>query len=322
MRVPATSANLGPGFDCLGMALDLYNTVEMEATRAGAEVAVEGEGAEGLGAAARDLVLGAAERVFGAAGRRPAGLRVRLVNAVPVARGLGSSAAAVVGTLVAANALVGNPLSPGDLLDLAVELEGHPDNATPALFGGVTVSCSPGDAAGEARAGGAADGGEAGGPAGRRTVFLRFDPPPGLALAVIVPDRPLPTAAARAVLPRQVARVDAVFNLQRACLLTAALRDGRLDLLATALEDRLHQPYRAALLPGLSEALERARRAPALLGACLSGSGSSVLVFLRPGEEAAWAAAVDGVADAFRARGLACRALFTAPSPLGATLES
>lgn len=304
VRVPATSANLGPGFDCLGMALDLHNTVEMETTAGGVRVTAEGEGAEALAGAAENLVLAAARRLFAAAGREPAGLRLHLANTVPLARGLGSSATAIVGGLTAANALLGNPLDILDVLDLAVELEGHPDNVTPALLGGVTASCTSDPAAG-----------------GRRSVFARFDPPDGLSVAVIVPERPLPTAEARAVLPRQVDRGDAVFNLQRACLMVAALRDGRFDLLAAALEDRLHQPYRATLLPGLSEALEQARREPGLLGACLSGSGSSVLVFLAPGREGAWAAGVDAVADAFRRRGVPCRTLFTRPSPRGAVVE-
>lgn len=308
VRVPATSANLGPGFDCLGMALDLHNTVEMETTAGGVRVTAEGEGAEALAGAAENLVLTAARRLFAAAGRAPAGLRLHLTNTVPLARGLGSSATAIVGGLAAANALLGNPLDILDVLDLAVELEGHPDNVTPALLGGVTASCLT-EGAGA-------------GPGGRRSVFARFDPPEGLALAVIVPERPLPTAEARAVLPRQVDRGDAVFNLQRACLMVAALRDGRFDLLAAALDDRLHQPYRATLLPGLSEALGQARREPALLGACLSGSGSSVLVFLRPDEEGAWPGAVDAVADAFRRRGVPCRTLFTRPSPRGAVVES
>ncbi len=314
VRVPATSANLGPGFDCLGMALDLHNTVEMEATAGGVEVTAEGEGAEALAGAAENLVVSAARRLFAAAGREPAGFRLRLINTVPLARGLGSSATAIVGGLVAANALLANPLDTLDVLDLAVELEGHPDNVTPALLGGVTASCLIG-----ASDGARAAAGEGG---GRRSVFARFDPPEGLSVAVIVPERPLPTAEARAVLPRQVDRGDAVFNLQRACLMVAALRDGRFDLLAAALDDRLHQPYRATLLPGLAEALAEARREPALLGACLSGSGSSVLVFLAPGREDGWPAAVDAVADAFRRRGVPCRTLFTRPSPRGAAVDA
>lgn len=305
VRVPATAANLGPGFDCLGMALSLYNEIEVEEAAAGCAVAVEGEGAGELAEAGRNLVLSALERVWAAAGRRPPGLRLRLRNAVPLARGLGSSAAAIAGGLVAGNALLGHPLGRQQLLDLALALEGHPDNVTPALCGGVTVACTVP----------AGDGG------GGTVAYVRLDPPPDLALAVVVPDRPLATAAARAVLPQRVERADAVFNLQRSCLLTAALGQGRLDLLPAALEDRLHQPYRAALLPGLEEALARARREPALLGACLSGSGSSLLVFLRPGEEAGWEAAVGRVADAFREQGIGCRVLPVKPSPHGALVE-
>lgn len=304
VRVPATSANLGPGFDCLGMALAIYNTIEMdEAPAEGVQVSVAGEGAEALSGAAGNMVAEAAERLFRAAGRRPRGLRLRVENAYPVARGLGSSAAAIVGGLVAANAMVGSPLGTDGLLDLAVEMEGHPDNVTPALLGGVTVACTVRDGAGQ-------DG-------GARTVYARFDPPPGLRLALVIPERPLSTAEARAALPAAVPRADAVFNLQRACLLVASLQAGRTDLLGLALDDRLHQPYRAGLLPGLAEALAAARR-PGLLGGCLSGSGSTVLLFLDPGEEALWGEAVDAVAGAFRRNGIACQVRFVSPSAAGA----
>lgn len=305
VRVPATSANLGPGFDCLGMALGIYNTVEVDEIPEGMQVSIAGEGAEVLAGEAGNMVVEAAVRLFRAAGRQPRGLRLRVENAYPIARGMGSSAAAIVGGLVAANALVGSPLAADDLLQLAVEMEGHPDNVAPALLGGVTVACTVRDGAGE-------------GEGGRtRTVYARFDPPPDLNLALVIPERPMSTAEARAVLPAQVPRADAIFNLQRACLLVASLQAGRTDLLGAALDDRLHQPYRAGLLPGLAEALAAARR-PGLLGGCLSGSGSTVLLFLAPGEEARWGEAADGVAQAFRQNGTACQVRFVRPSREGA----
>lgn len=299
VEVPATSANLGPGFDCLGLALDICNMVEIEEAPGGrVKVEIAGEGAGDLAADAANLVATAAERVFSAAGRRPAGFHLRLENAIPVARGLGSSSAAIVGGMVAANALLGAPLSNDEILQLAFELEGHPDNVAPALLGGLTVACV----------------------SGSRALALRLDPPAGLPLAVLVPERPLATAEARRVLPTEIPRADAIFNVQRACLLLAALGDGRTDLLAEALQDRLHQPYRAALLPGLAEVLAAARR-PGLLGACLSGSGSSVLCFLDP--QASPEARQQGaraLAAVFEGRDIPCRVLFTAPSAHGARL--
>lgn len=299
VRVPATSANLGPGFDTLGMALELYNTVEMAEAPAGVRLYVEGEGAEALSRRPDNLVVSAAERLFAECGRSVSGLIVRLVNRIPVSRGLGSSATAIVGGLVAANHLVGSPLGTDDLLELAVAMEGHADNVTPALMGGVTVACNTGG----------------------RTRYLRFDPPPDLALGVIIPDRPLSTAEARRVLPDRIPREDAVYNLQRACLLVGALQAGRLDLIGEALGDRLHQPYRVSLLPGLDQVLSTSRR-PGLLGACLSGSGSTVLVFLDPAAGPAERdQAVEDLAGAFRAHKIGCHVLSVRPALRGAQID-
>ncbi|MBX6377252.1 MAG: homoserine kinase, partial [Clostridia bacterium] len=297
MRVPATSANLGPGFDCLGMALSLYNWVEIEETPDVDRVEVVGEGAASLVANADNLVVAAASRLFAEVGYRPRGLTVRLFNRIPLSRGLGSSAAAIVGGLVAANRLAGDPLTPDELLQLAVFMEGHPDNVTPAMLGGFTVACM----------------------ANGRSLTVRLDPP-DLQLAVLVPDHPVGTHEARRVLPHHVEWRDAVANVQRASLLVAALTSGRWDLLPTALEDRLHQPYRLRLVPGLAEALAAARRRSGLLGGCLSGSGSSLLLFLAPGTPSLTAASVEAVADELRLRGIGCRVLYLAPSRAGATI--
>lgn len=298
MRVPATSANLGAGLDCLGLALAIYNEVEMAVLPAGLRVEVEGEGAGELSTGPDNLAVQAAARLFSAVGGAPPGLFVRLVNRIPPSRGLGSSSAAIVGSLVAANALAGAPLSRDDLLQLAVEMEGHPDNVTPALVGGVTAAA-------------AADG---------CAVYMRFDAPAGLRVAAVIPDRPMSTAEARRVLPETVPRADAVFNIQRACLTVAALQAGRFDLLPDSLEDRLHQPYRGRIMPGLAEALAAGRR-PGLLGVTLSGSGSTVLAWLDPAAPPAkQEEGAEAVAACFRRLGIGCRVWLAAPDTGGAHL--
>ncbi len=298
VKVPATSANLGAGFDCLGMALSLYNIVEMHEAPGGIKVDVEGEGVQYLPRGPENLVIQVARRVFERVGYHPAGLNVRLVNAIPPSRGLGSSSAAICGALVAANVLSGGTLGNEELLQMAVEIEGHPDNVTPAFLGGVTVACM----------------------SGRRTVYARFDPPGGLRLGVIIPDRPLSTQEARAALPKTVAMADAVYNIQHACLLVAALTGGRWDLIGEALGDRLPQPYRAPLLPGLAAALEPKPR-PGVIGTCLSGSGSTVLVFLEPGvDEETARSSVGEIADLFRNQGMGCRSMVVDPDTAGVQL--
>ncbi len=296
VRVPATAANLGPGFDCLGMALAMWNEVLAEPAPEW-EVMVRGEGEDLLPRDAANLVARAARLALTEAGEVGLALRLTLANGIPLARGLGSSAAAAVGGLLAADALLGGPLGRERLLALAVELEGHGDNAAPALWGGLTVF-SPRDGGG---------------------AVVRLDPPDSLRLGVVIPEVSVSTAAARAALPAAVAREDAVHNLQRACLLVAALAAGRLDLLGEALSDRLHQPYRAALVPGLAGAL--AVRVPGLAGVCLSGSGPTLLCFLDPGLSAAAVASVlDGVAAPLREAGTPYRTEVLAPVSDGAVV--
>lgn len=253
VRIPATSANLGPGFDALGLALALYN--EVMAEEAGrVSVSVEGEGAERLAVDERNVIARGVSAAYEAAGRPFPGCRLRCVNRIPLARGLGSSAAAWVGGLVAGNSLMGSPLDRMTLLALAARAEGHPDNVAAALLGGLTVACPVAD--------------------GVRAVKL---PVPGrLAWIVLVPAVTSATAEARALLPATVPRADAVFNVQRVALLLAALQAGRLDALSVALEDRLHEPYRLKLFPWIPEVAAAARKAGAL-GCVLSGAGPSVL---------------------------------------------
>jgi homoserine kinase len=296
VRVPATSANLGPGFDALGLALALYNEVTA-AEADGVSVRVEGEGAGRLSTGADNVVARGVRQAYEAAGRPFKGVALTCVNRVPTARGLGSSAAAWVGGLVAGNALLGSPLSRDALLGLAARAEGHPDNVAAALLGGLTVSCA------------LADG---------RVVAVTLPVPGGVRWVVLVPETTSATAEARAVLPPTYSRADAVFNVQRVSLLLAALQSGRLDALGHALDDRIHQPYRLRLFPWMPAVAEAARTAGAL-GCVLSGAGPSLLAAVSGDAEAvahsmegalaaagvrgrAWAFAVDGEGAVSQAR--------------------
>jgi homoserine kinase len=284
VRVPATSANLGPGFDALGLALALYNEVTArEADRV--SVTVEGEGAGRLPAGDGNVVARGVRQAYEAAGRPFKGVALACVNRVPPARGLGSSAAAWVGGLVAGNALLGEPLSRDALLALAARAEGHPDNVTAALLGGLTVSCAHGDG---------------------RVAAVSLPVPSVVRWVVLVPEVTSATAEARAVLPSSYSRGDAVFNVQRVALLLAALQAQRIDLLPAALDDRLHQPHRLRLFPWMPSVVEAARAAGAL-GCVLSGAGPSLLAAVagdaeavaRAMERALGAAGVRGRASAF-----------------------
>lgn len=264
VRVPASTANLGSGFDTLGMALTLYNEVELTDEGEGVELHVEGEGQASLEKAApRNLVLRAVQATLGEFGVRPSGLRLRQLNRIPLRRGLGSSAAACLGGVAAAARLAGVELSTDELLARALPFEGHPDNIAPALLGGLTVSA-------------VVEG---------HVVSARLRVPKRLKAMVVIPTLEIATKRAREVLPQQVPFQDAVFNLNRLALLLAGLTTDRLDLLAAGSEDRLHQPYRAALLPGMEAILDEGRRAGAL-AVFLSGAGSSLLALVTDdGEE-------------------------------------
>jgi homoserine kinase len=253
VRVPATSANLGPGFDALGLALSLYNEVVAE-ERDGVTVAIQGEGADRLSRDGGNVVARGVKLAFEAAGRVFKGCALECVNRIPTARGLGSSAAAWVGGLVAGNALVGSPLSRQALMALGARAEGHPDNVAAAVFGGLTVSC--------------------GTPGGVTAVTLPVTK--SLSWVVLVPEVTSATAEARALLPRSVPREDAVFNVQRVALLLAGLQTALPAALSVALDDRLHQPYRLKLFPWMPDISDAARAAGAL-GCVLSGAGPSLL---------------------------------------------
>jgi homoserine kinase len=285
--VPASTANLGPGFDALALALALYNEVVAQEAD-GVRVAVEGEGAGRLPDDERNVVARGVRSAYEAAGRPFRGCALACVNRIPPARGLGSSAAAWVGGLVAGNALLGGPLGREALLTLAARAEGHPDNVAAALLGGLTVSCA--------------------GPDG--VMALTLPVASRLTWVVLIPDVTSSTAEARAVLPPSVPRPDAVFNVQRVAWLLAALQSDRLDRLALALEDRLHEPYRLRLFPWMPDVAAAAKRAGAL-GCVLSGAGPSLLAVVtgegskvaRAMEEALRAAGVGGVARALEVDG-------------------
>jgi len=263
VEVPATTANLGAGYDCLGMALELTNRIGLEVRswgRGAIELAVEGEGAGDLPADSRNrFVQGVEAAIKEARGSLPDGAswRIEMVNRIPLARGLGSSAAATVGGLLAANALLGDALSTADLLRLATAIEGHPDNAAAVLLGGFVVSAVIGDS----------------------VEAIRFDVPRGIRAVIFIPDLRLSTAEMRKVLPAKVPREDAVANLGRVALGVAGMATGRRDILRILTEDRLHERYRAAVYPQLPRMVADARAAGAI-GACLSGAGSSIVAFV------------------------------------------
>mgnify|MGYP005848636047 CR=1 FL=1 len=264
VRVPASTANLGPGFDVLGLALKLHNVIEVEEAQEGFELRVEGEGKEALeNQGPRNLACRAAQAAFEHLGYRPKGLRFRLENRIPLKRGLGSSGTAVLGGIAGVAKIAGAELSPEEILNLAVKFEGHPDNVTPSLIGGFTASAL-------------VEG---------KVLYARLPFPEALKAVAVIPNLEIPTKRAREALPEQVPLKDAVFNLSRLALMMAGLLTDRLDLLAEGTKDRLHQPYRAALLPGMLEVMEEGLKAGAL--ACfLSGAGSTIMAFVKgDGEE-------------------------------------
>jgi homoserine kinase len=262
VEVPATSANLGAGYDCLGVALGLVNRVEVEVrgwSRGEIELTVDGEGVGELPADRTNrCVLGIEAALREVRGEIPEGVgwRIEMHNEIPLARGLGSSAAATVAGLVAGNSLLGEPLTSADLLRLATAIEGHPDNAAAAILGGFTV-CAMTD-----------DGIES----------MRFDAPRDLRAVLFIPEVRLATDDMRAALPAKVPLEDAVANLSRVAIGVAGLAMGRFDLLRVLTVDRLHEQYRAKAYPQLTQLISEARRAGAI-GACLSGAGSTILAF-------------------------------------------
>jgi homoserine kinase len=262
VRVPATSANLGPGFDTLGLALALHDEVEVRAAGDKLDIEVTGEGAADIAdAGEKHLIVRSLRVAFDDLDiPQPAGLTLRCVNRIPHGRGLGSSAAAIVAGLLAARALAGAPVDPAAVLPLASMLEGHPDNVAPCLYGGLTIAWTTTGADGLPRA-----------------QAVRLDPRPEVSLVAFVAPAPVSTKVARGLLPATVPHADAAANAGRAALLVAALT-ARPDALLDGTEDRLHQDYRASAMPHTHELVARLRAAG--VPAVVSGAGPSVLAFL------------------------------------------
>ncbi len=282
IRVPATSANLGPGFDCLGMALQLTAdvTISLEASSAQPPHPIE------------TMTAAAAHAAYRAAGRpEPSELFASWNGDLPVARGLGASAAARAAGLVSANTLMGEPLSADDLLSLGASLEGHADNMAPALFGGLQIVVREGDA------------------------WRRLAVPisPGLKVVLLTPDLEMPTQQSRKKLPQKLSREEAVFNVGRAALLVAAIAQGRWELLDAATQDKLHQPARARIFPALYDIFDAAKEAGAH-AAYLSGSGSTIAALATENEERI----ARLMQQAAIARGYSARTIITEPSTEGA----
>ncbi len=259
LRVPASSANLGPGFDSLGLALEVY--LECRFRRAERlAIRVSGRDAELIPATEDNLIWQTALAVARDVGEMLPAIELEIANDIPIGKGLGSSAAALTAGVVIADELMGLNWKPLRILDEAARIEGHPDNVAACVLGSIVAAAI--DSSGMTRA-------------------IRLELPARFDLGVVVPDFDLPTVKARAVLPDCYSRADAVFNVQRAALLIAALATGTTSAFPAALEDRFHQPFRCALVPGLAEMLKL--RAPGLLGCVLSGAGPSVLVFYERG---------------------------------------
>ena len=290
VAAPATTANLGPGYDCLGMALDLWNTIEVAPLPPGRtpEVSVTGDGAGELESGPGNLVYRSMEFLYRELGRQMPPLRLHCDNGIPLARGLGSSAAAIAGGLAAANALAEAQFAPRELLEMAATIEGHPDNVAAAVLGGLQLVVTDVPAAGDGASGAPAAGAQAadtqsdGAPAaGVSTLYTApINIPAGLHAVLFIPETRIATDAARAALPRQLPMADAVHNIARAALLVAGMSTNRLEYLSIATQDRLHQPYRQPLFPAMKLLMKAALDAGAM-GAFLSGSGSTVLALTR-----------------------------------------
>ncbi len=277
--VPATSANVGPGFDTIGLALALGNTVSFQEAEGCTVVSEDGQP---VPTGPDNLVYHAAQVLYQECGRPFKGLELRQRSPIPVTKGLGSSSACIVAGLIGANALLRNPCTREELLTIAAGMEGHPDNVAPALLGGCVASCI-----------------EKG-----RVYSVKKEISPLFTFAVFVPDYELPTDKARGVLPAEVPFRDAVYNLSRAALVQAALCEGRVDLLPVVTGDKLHQPYRFSLMPGAQEVFQLALSCGAA-AVCVSGAGPSVLAIVEKSNTAFWPAAEDALRTAQDGGGLA-----------------
>ncbi len=267
VKVPASSANIGPGFDCLGIALPIYNTVTIEETvipGTGIEINMMAEDEaidemvfENIPKDENNIVYRAVELLYNSIGQEPTELKINIESQIPIARGLGSSSSVIVGGLLAANKLLGNPADEAALLAIATEVEGHPDNVAPAILGGFVLSNQEDDGS---------------------ISYCKFNWPEEWDLTVCIPDFELSTSIARSVLPKEVPMQDAVFNAKHLGMLVHAVNTKDEKLMKKALRDRLHQQYREKLVPGMKEIMEAFKHEDGILGCVLSGAGPTILI--------------------------------------------
>lgn len=251
LQIPATSANLGAGFDALGLALEFYNVVEMEESDT---IEISSADETPIPTDENNLIYQSVKDVYQICGKKLDGLKMVQTNTIPMTRGLGSSSACIVAGLMGANTLLGNPLNTDDLVDLAAQIEGHPDNTAPALLGGIVTAVFD----------------------GRRVHWVKQEVYTKLRFVAMIPDFELKTEKARACLPSEVAHKDAVYNLSRAALFSASLLTGKFENLRTAVHDKLHQPYRMALIPHAREVFDIAY-AHGAYAAYISGAGPTIM---------------------------------------------
>ena len=267
VKVPATSANIGPGFDCLGLALPIYNTITIEETvlpGTGIEINLMSENEiidemifDNIPKDENSIVYKAVEMLYNSIGQEPSELKINIQSQIPITRGLGSSASVVVGGLIAANKLLGSPADTTALLSIATEVEGHPDNVAPAILGGFVLSSQEQDG----------------------TIMTeKLNWPEEWDITVCIPDFELSTNIARSVLPESVPLQDAVFNAKHLAMFIQAINTKNIKLMKNALHDRLHQPYREKLIPGMKEIMEAFNHEDNVIGTVLSGAGPSMLV--------------------------------------------
>lgn len=255
-KVPATSANLGPGFDCLGMAVNLYNTISFEEIENGLEISVTGDGSENIPLDESNMAYETAKYFFDKVGYSPTGLRIHIHNYIPIGRGLGSSSSIVVGALLCANDIAGANLSRHEILNIANEIEGHPDNVTPALFGNITASVILED----------------------EVEYKTIAPPDMLDTLVLIPSYEMPTHEARKILPRIYDRQDCIYNVSRASLLIMAMITSDYDLLSKVVDDKIHEPYRRSLIEEY-DFFETTVKKYGALATFISGAGSTLMAF-------------------------------------------
>ena len=265
-KIPATSANIGSGFDSVGLALDLYNEIHIYENKDSKKIEFEISG-EGENEISKDnnMILDAMKLVYKKLKSKPdKGYIIKCINRIPLSRGLGSSSAAIIGGLLSANYILGNKLSiEDDILNMSVQLEGHPDNVSPAILGGIISGVVRKD---------------------EDFKYVKINPPKNLKAIVAIPNFYLSTETARNALPKEISFKDAIFNISRAALLTSALASNRLDLLEVATDDKLHQDYRAKFIPGLKELFKQVKNSGAY-SVTISGAGSSILALVKNDEK-------------------------------------